>query len=218
MIVINLKEAFRFQNKLQILMDQAQEILNNDQNLTKVEITYLCKKAKPGADDETFLNVAGSEYYDRIDLIAEFLLYLLSEHEKISASICSAKESVPFNAGLDGEVELNRKRQEIVVSLRRMADMKNSERVIHNGGTSYCFNLEGNQISYRCDLKQVTTINFDRKQIRKMCSDLSKKVDYVSAGLDAAIVNIKVDYNPPFSVNDLFADVFEVFVSQKIAA
>ena len=136
---MNLKEAFRFQNKLQTLMDQAQEILNNDQNLTKVEITYLCKKTKPGADDETILNAAGSEYYDRIDLIAEFLLYLLSEHEKLSASICSAKESVPFNAGLDGEVELNRKRQEIVVLLRRMSDMKNSERVIHNGGTTFLF-------------------------------------------------------------------------------
>lgn len=218
MIVTNLKEAFRFQDKLQTLMDQAQEILNDDQNLTRVEITYLCKKTKPDADDEIILNAAGSEYYDRIDLIAEFLLYLLSEQEKLSASICSAKESVPFNAGLDGEVELNKKRREIAVLLQRMSDIRNSERVIHNGGTSYCFNLKGNQISYRCDLKQVTTVNFDRKQIRKMCSDLSKKVDYVSAGLDAAIVNIKVDYNPPFSVNDFFADVFEVFVSKKIVA
>lgn len=132
MIVINLKEAFRFQNKLQILMDQAQEILNNDQNLTKVEITYLCKKAKPGADDETFLNVAGSEYYDRIDLIAEFLLYLLSEQEKLSASICSAKESVPFNAGILGC--LRTLLTSLMIAMPMLVSMMNCyiQRLLHN--------------------------------------------------------------------------------------
>lgn len=40
-INMNLKEAFRYQNKLQSFMDEAQSILDRDSNVTKVENTYL---------------------------------------------------------------------------------------------------------------------------------------------------------------------------------
>ena len=216
--LMNLKEAFRFQNKLQSLMDQAQTILNSNQNITKVETTYLRKKAVPDAENETVLECGNSEYSDRITMMAEFLLYLLAEREKLSAAICSAKAGVPFAAGLDGEVGLNGVRQEVAALLRRMTDLRASETVIANGGTGYCFNLEGNQVSYRCDIKRVTTINFDRNKIRKMCSELSKKADHVSAGLDAALINIKVDYSEPFDVNDTFADIFEDYATSVTAA
>ena len=41
---MNLKEAFRFQNKLGTLMDEAQGILGREANITKVENTYLRQK------------------------------------------------------------------------------------------------------------------------------------------------------------------------------
>ena len=41
---MNLKEAFRYQNKLQSFMDEAQGILDRDANVTKVENTYLRHK------------------------------------------------------------------------------------------------------------------------------------------------------------------------------
>ena len=41
---MNLKEAFRFQNKLQSMMDEAQSILGSTANITKVQNTYLRKK------------------------------------------------------------------------------------------------------------------------------------------------------------------------------
>lgn len=37
---MNLKEAFRFQNKLQSMMADAQSILGNNGNITKVQNTY----------------------------------------------------------------------------------------------------------------------------------------------------------------------------------
>ena len=37
---MNLKEAFRFQNKLGSLMEDAQGILSRDANITRVENTY----------------------------------------------------------------------------------------------------------------------------------------------------------------------------------
>ena len=53
---MNLKEAFRFQNKLGTLMDEAQGILGREANITKVENTYLRQKVYDGAENETVVD------------------------------------------------------------------------------------------------------------------------------------------------------------------
>ena len=212
---MNLKEAFRFQNKLQSMMDEAQSILGSTANITKVQNTYLRKKVMTEAEDETTIDAPATEYSEQITLVAEFLLHLLSEREKLSVAIFQAKAGLNLPAGLDGEVSLNSKRQEVAGLFRRMAGLRSSEVLIPNGGTGYRFNNEGNQVSYRCDVKRVTTINFDRNKIRKMCGDLSKKSDEVSAALDSVLVNTQVEYTVPFDVNDTFAEAFEEFAGDK---
>ena len=212
---MNLKEAFRFQNKLQSMMDEAQSILGSTANITKVQNTYLRKKVMPEAENETTIDAPATEYSEQITLVAEFLLHLLSEREKLSVAIFQAKAGLNLPAGLDGEVSLNSKRQEVAGLFRRMAGLRSSEVLIPNGGTGYRFNNEGNQVSYRCDVKRVTTINFDRNKIRKMCGDLSKKSDEVSAALDSVLVNTRVEYTVPFNVNDTFAEAFEAFAGDK---
>ena len=208
---MSLKEAFRFQNKLQSLMLEANSILSCEKNITRVQSTYLRKKVMAETEDETTVDAPSTEYSGRITEMAMFLLYLLDEREKLSAAIYQAKSNLELPAGLDGEVSLNTKRQEIAGTLRHMAALRSSEVVIPNGGTGYRFNNEGNQVSYRCDVKRVTTIDFDRNKIRKLCGDLSRKADEVSATLDAALINTAVRYTPPFDVNDTFSDVFEIF-------
>ena len=212
---MNLKEAFRFQNKLQSMMDEAQSILGSTANITKVQNTYLRKKVMTEAENETTIDAPATEYSEQITLVAEFLLHLLSEREKLSVAIFQAKAGLNLPAGLDGEVSLNSKRQEVAGLFRRMAGLRSSEVLIPNGGTGYRFNNEGNQVSYRCDVKRVTTINFDRNKIRKMCGDLSKKSDEVSAALDSVLVNTQVEYTVPFAVNDTFAEAFEAFGGDK---
>ena len=212
---MNLKEAFRFQNKLQSMMDEAQSILGSTANITKVQNTYLRKKVMTEAENETTIDAPATEYSEQITLVAEFLLHLVSEREKLSVAIFHAKAGLDLPAGLDGEVSLNSKRQEVAGLFRRMAGLRSSEVLIPNGGTGYRFNNEGNQVSYRCDVKRVTTINFDRNKIRKMCGDLSKKADEVSAALDSVMVNTQVEYTVPFDVNDTFAEAFEEFAGDK---
>lgn len=215
---MNLKEAFRFQNKLQSLMEEAQSILGRDQNITLVQNTYLRKKVMAEAEDETTMEQPTTEYSEKITEMAFFLLFLLDQREKLSAAIHKTKAGLDLAAGLDGEVGLNSKRQDIAGLFRRMAGLRASEVLIANGGTGYRFNNEGNQVSYRCDVKRVVTINFDRNKIRKMCSDLSKKADEISSCLDAALVNARVDYVAPFDVNDTFAEAFEGFLGEQASA
>lgn len=207
---MNLKEAFRYQNKLRSLMDEAQEILSRDSNVTKTKNTYLRHKAIAEAEDETVTATPDTEYYEQITGIAQFLMCLLSEKEALFAAIRKAKDALDID--MDSEVSLNATRQSIARTFKRMNDLRSSEQTIPNGGTGYRFNAEGNQISYRCDVKRVTTINYDRNVIRRELSKLNKASDETSTKLDLCLVTSTVDYELPFDGNDSFADAFERFL------
>ena len=215
---MNLKEAFRFQNKLLSMMEEAQSILRSEQNITKVQNTYLRKKVMAEAEDETTMEQPSTEYSERITEMAVFLLYLLDEREKLSGAIQKTKSGLDLAAGLDGEIGLNSKRQDIAALFRRMVGVRASETLIPNGGTGYRFNNEGNQVAYRCDVKRVVTINFDRNKIRKLCRDLSRKADETSNALDAALVNARVEYTAPFDMNDTFTELFEDYLEGMLPA
>ena len=204
---MNLKEAFRYQNKLQALMDEAQGILGLNSNITVVENTYLRKKVMPEAENETVILTPETEYYQQITDVARFLLFLLDEKAKLFAAIRQAKNALEID--MDSEVSLNASRQGIARIFKNMVDLRSSEQVISNGGSGYRFNAEGNQVTYRCDVKRVTTINFDRNVIRKKLQELNRQSDETSAQLDLCLVTSKVDYEPPFDVNVSFAEAFE---------
>ena len=92
-----------------------------------------------------------------------------------------------------------------------MARIKGREVTETNSGIGYRFNNEGNQVSYKCDVKRVTTINFDRNTVRKYASSLSETADNTSIEVDKCLINYEVDFEPPFDVNDSFDEVFEKF-------
>ena len=204
---MNLKEAFRFQNKLQRLMDEGEGILNREKNVTKVETTYFRKKVMSEAEDETVLEVPETEYAEQITELVGFMVYLLDQKEQLSKAIRTAKSKLEID--MDSEVSLNSKRQELSRLLGRMSDLRGSEVVIPNGGTGYRFNTDGNQVSYRCDVKKVTTINYDRKKVRNYLAALNRRIDEVSVELDRCLINSTVEYEAPFDVNDSFTEIFE---------
>lgn len=206
---MNLKEAFRFQNRLQAFIDEAQEILENEANVTKVKNTYLRHKVMAEAEDETLLVAPETEYYDRITELACFLVHLVEEKEKLFAAIRKAKNALDID--LDSEVSLNATRQRAARTFRKMNDLRNSEQTIAGGGTGYRFNAEGNQTSYRCDVKRVTTINFNRNVVRAALNGLHAKADKTSADIDLCMVTATVDYQTPFDVNASFANAFEAY-------
>jgi len=207
---MNLKEAFRYQNKLQAIMQEAEYVLSKDTNVTKVETTYLRSKVVSDAADEKVVQIPETEYSEKITEMVEFLLFVLDEKEKLFEAIRKAKNAQTFD--MDGEVSLNATRQKVAQVLKRMNDLRGSEQTVSNAGQGYKFNAEGNQVSYRCDLKRVTTINFDRKVVQRKLKELNRKSDETSAQIDVCLVTSVVDYEPPFDVNASFADAFENFM------
>lgn len=204
---MNLKEAFRYQNKLQHLMDEGMEILRRDRNVTQVENTVLRHKVNPEAQDETTPEPPETEYAGQITEIAELLMFLLSQREQLSHAIRCAKQTMDMD--FDGEVSLNAQRQEIAGIFRHMAQIRCSETLYPGAGVGYKFNAEGNQVSYRCDLRKVTTIHFDRNRVRSFAAGLNKKSDRISVELDRQLVNTEVRYDAPFDVNDTFQEVLQ---------
>ena len=210
---MNLKEAFRYQNKIRSFMETAQNILAIDANITTVQNTYLRHKLMAEMEDETVTVVPDAEFHDRITKVVKFLIYLLNEKERLSVAIRKSKAGLDFD--VDGEVSLNATRQSVAETLTRMNDLRNSEQIISGGGTGYRFNVDGNQVPYRCDVKRVTTINYDRNVIRNELTKLHKKTDEISAKIDLSLVTSSVDYNPPFEINISFADAFDSFTGKE---
>ena len=209
---MNLKEAFRYQNKLQRLMDEAEGILSREKNVVKIENTALLHKVNPDAADEVTLELPDTEYAEQITQVATLLMFLLEQRRLLGYAIRSAKAGLELD--FDGEVSLNGKRQEIANVLRRMSEIRSAEALLPGAGVGYKFNAEGNQVSYRCDLRRVTTINFDRNKVRSLATGLSQTSDRISAQLDACLVCTQVEYQPPFDVNDSFADVLQWYLEQ----
>ena len=95
---MNLKEAFRYQNKLQRLMEEAEGILGQERNVTRVENTALRHKVNPEDQDETTLEAPETEYADQITEIAVFLMYLLDQKEQLGRAIRKAKQDLPWTS------------------------------------------------------------------------------------------------------------------------
>ena len=95
-----------------------------------------------------------------------------------------------------------------------MARIKSKEVTETNSGVGYRFNNDGNQVSYKCDVKRVTTINFNRNTVRKYAAQLSGKSDATSMEVDKCMINYEVEYEPVFDVNDSFDEVFEKFTEK----
>ena len=210
---MNLKDAFRVQNKLQSVMSEAMDILEDHRNIVKVKTTHLRSRVMDDAQDLVVEENAPSEYAGHANEIAAFLMTMMEEREKLSQAIRNAKSKLTLD--LDSEVGLNRQRQALARVFRGMTTLRNSEKIITDGGTGYRFNGEGNQVLYRCDAKQVVTIDFDRNKIRALASSLGQKSDALSMEMDKCLVNTEVDYVLPFDLNDSFDTILTDFMEQQ---
>ncbi len=207
---MNLKEAFRFQNKLSGLMEEILDFLSLESNVVNVQTTYLRKKVMPEAEDEVIIRETGSDFCSHINEMMSFVQYLLQQKETLCLAIRSAKAALPID--MDSEVCLNTIRQKAARVMNYMAGIRASESIIPSGGTGYRFNAEGNQVTYRCDIRKVTTINFDRNAAKKHMAALNRSADEMSVALDRALVNACVAYEAPFDVNATLQDIFEDYL------
>lgn len=230
---MNLKDAFRYQNKLSDLLRTAQSYLASPDYTTQVKDVHLRSKVDPTAADEVQYVVTNNDddlmdYYPSAtnfsplasatlstlppaNVMIAFLLDVLDIKAQLTAAIHQAKKQQPFD--LDGASALNAQRQEAARYLRSLTNQQATEKIIPGGGSGYRFNQEGNQITYRCDLKRITTINYDRQKVRQAAARLSQTADDISAQIDRCLIDTMVEFEPPFDVNATFGEILEDYAA-----
>ena len=211
---MNVKEGFRYQNKINTLFKVASGILSDERSLLNRKVITLRSKVDPNAEDTVNEDLNNTIYAESISDIVDFVNFLISEREKLSAAIHKVKETLPID--IDSETAMNSMRQDLAKVYREMLKQRERDFIIPGHGIAYRWNQEGNQVQYTCDLHEIDTLNYDKADIKRKATALNKQIDEVSANIDKALINYDLDYEPPFDVNDTFDDIFDDFISKQI--
>lgn len=206
-----LKEAFRYQNYLKDQISTALGLLASGQYATKTVQEHLRNKANPDAENETMDLTSERILPYSADQLVSFLQHLIYEKEVLTGAISNSKKWYPVDVDL--EIANNQVRHRVATILSNMCRMKSSERT--TTGFAYKFNADGNQVQYAYDIKEITTIDFDRNSVKSILKALTKQADEASEAIDKAMVDMFVNYEPSYSTNDSFEDALEQFISMS---
>ena len=160
------------------------------------------------AEDETIDMTTERRIKCNAGDVVHFLEKLLDEKEKLTEAITKAKASCEID--IDAAVAGNRLRQRVAEKLSSVASIRPKEVIRH--GSAYKFNAEGNQMPYTYDIKEVTQIDFDRKEMKAIALRLAGEADKISSDLDRTMVSLVVEFDPAFGVNETFEDILESFL------
>ena len=201
--MITLKKSFELQNYLTRLLENALSVLWNTENITTTKQKHLRKKSYADAQDEEIIVKKAQELpYTISDLIA-FIDRITEEIDRLTVAINDAK----FFCGkyFDAMIAINNKKRNILKCYEMMVALKSSESVIK--GQAEKFNEAGEQVSYRYDIEQVRTIDYDRNEIKKKVSQLRKELNETSDMIDSMQIQSMVDYESVFEIGESLEDV-----------
>ena len=198
-----LKEAFHYQNYLSLLLSQAMNYLSCESYITTTIQSHNRTKVNPDAQDEKItIQKPYNVIFEPNDLI-DFVVKVIEEKEKLSNAIAVSKRTLEFD--IDAAMSINKMKQEFIQTLRRMAVIKSTE--LEKEGTSYKFNNDGDQVSYRYPVKEVKTIDYDRNTVKSLISKFKKETDKISTERDRIDIMIEVNYDPIWEVDTPLEDI-----------
>lgn len=197
-----LKDAYRYQKCLSTMIGQAETLLLNNSFVTSTTQKHNRKKANSEAEDEIIEVDKPITDFTAMDVI-NFIADAIKEKQKISDAIVAAKRNTDID--IDSSISLNKIKQEYIGYLRRLAVMDSSERKTY--GTDYKFDVDGKQTSYRYEVIETTTIDFDRNDVRGLAKKLQKECDNISSKLDLIELTTDVEFTPKWDVNDTLEEI-----------
>ena len=207
---MNLKESFRYQNFLESMLNSAGMSLVLKDHCLKVTKTHLRNKVNPDVQD--VVETVEVDAFFENDVVIAFIKWLVGEREKLTKAIGAAKAGSGFD--IDAAIETNKFRQTASNSIKTMLRHMPSKRT--EQGRDYKFNVEGNQMPYIYDIEVVSEEAYDKNGAKAAMRALITEADRVSADIDAALINTRVEYEPVFDVNETFEDVMTEFLASVL--
>ena len=198
---MNLKEAFRYQNFLDRLLQVGSMALIERDHCMKTTKHHLMHAANPDVDDRD--EVVETEEYPGNDVVLKFLDELIEEKQELTDAIEHAKRGISFN--LESAIASNKYRQKIHDAIKVMVHYKPGKQTTQM--TAYKFNTDGNQVPYYYDVEVETEDSYNRENAKKMMRELIADSDKISTEIDTAMINTTVIYTPVWDVNETFDEI-----------
>lgn len=196
-----LKEAFRYQNLLDGFISESLYLLCDEEFIVKKKQIHNRKKANKDAENEE-IDLDGKELgFTPTDLI-DFLVSVIDEKSRLTNAITDAKRKMEID--IDSTILMNRIRQRCSTTLANMLSHKTSS--TESKGTDFKFNENGEQVSYVYPMTVISTINFDRNDVKELSRKWRKESDDLSTKLDILEVTTEVDFSPKWDFDDTLED------------
>ena len=208
---MNLKESYRYANYLDGLLNTAYSYLRNKGFVTTTKQNHLRSKANSEAQDEVIDVQKPYDVEFTPNDVIDFVVKVLAEKENLSTAIALAKANTEIN--IDNAIATNKKKQGFVSVLNGIADIKPTESI--TTGNDYKFNNEGNQVKYFYNIKRITTIDYNRTDIKNLIKKYLKETDDISAKLDLIEITTIVQFTPLFNINTSFEDSIVEYIDRK---
>lgn len=209
-----LKEAFRYQNFYNELIDSCTSYLSMPSNITNRVQTHLRSATNKDAENETFTMPKFTTFENpdvKPNTVVRLLMDLYDQKSRLTSAISTAKSNASID--IDSEISTNKTRQKIASIFTRMARTQSREN--DTTGTGKKFNGEGNQVDYTYDVHEVVTIDFDRNMVKAMAKKLNEESDRSSAAVDMANITVEVNFTPKYELDDTFEDCLEKILSEN---
>ena len=208
---MNLKEAFKYQNFISNLMEQASSSITFSGHCLQVTRTHKKHDANPNLEDVIEVVEPEKKYYNN-DAVIGLIREIIDERLAVSKAISQAKEYA-FGIDIDAEIEANKFRHRAITDIKWMLNNKPYKKTCQ--GTDYVFNAEGNQTPYSYNIEEVGEYNYDRDAAKQMLKSLTDEADEASMEIDKAYINTEVKFEPRFDVHDTFEDIMDGLLEKK---
>lgn len=206
---MNLKESFRYQTFLDNLMSNATLSIQSVSSCLTVTKKHNKSKANPEAKD--IEEVIESTAKFKNDDVISFMEMLIREKHNLTEAIGKAKSAADFD--IDAAIETNKFRRSVHAAIKRMLQNEPNDRI--EMGKDYKFNVEGNQVTYLYEIEVSSKEAYDKERSQNVMRSTIKDSDDISGKIDAAMINIIVDYQPIFDVNESFDDAMTDFIEMN---
>lgn len=209
-----LKDAFRYQTKLDNIIFDVDNYLDSTRNVTTIKQEHLRKNTNPDAENEIVILDKDCVFEDeRItpNVVISFLMDVYEEKVSLTKAIEIAKNNAKID--IDSSIAMNKVRERIAKIMRSLSGIRSGE--VKKTATGKKFNSDGEQVSYAYDVTEVTTIDFDRNLTKSLAKNLNAEHDRVSADIDIANITIEVNHTPRYDFDDSFEDCLVKFLDNK---
>ena len=175
---MNLKEAFRYQNFMSRLMENARWSLRAKEHAFETTKKHMKNKADPSSED--FEEVVAVEPFAPDDVVIDFMVWLIGEREKLGKAITEAKART---MDIDSMIAANKFKQVTLNSIKEVLALKPTTRI--ESGRGYKFNNDGVQQPYYYDIEVTQKELFDRDKAKRLAKLIAADSDTVSSEIDS---------------------------------